>query len=260
MAKPSHEPAPNPFPSDEEIAERAYELCFVLRDSLEEPQNYVDVAEDELLDRAARRALVPLDRADAPVDEPLVLHGVYIRVLDSSPIEWRPPGSTALPPRGRPQDPLPISTTLPVHEPRAELARVQPARARPGARRSPSAARAREVPRHRRRRTSTSSSWCASRRCSRSCAPASSDVSLGRHDGFPATRRPSGSGRRRMMQRPGRLLGAIAAARARASRHPVSRARRLLGPTRRLPARRTSGRNLSAADAAGLRSGPSRFR
>jgi hypothetical protein len=60
MAKPSHEPPPNPFPSDEEIAERAYELCFVLRDPLEEPQNYVDVAEDELLDRAARRALVPL--------------------------------------------------------------------------------------------------------------------------------------------------------------------------------------------------------
>jgi hypothetical protein len=59
MAKPLPEPPPNLFPSDEDIAERAYELCFVLRDPLEEPLSYVDVAEDELLDRAARRALVP---------------------------------------------------------------------------------------------------------------------------------------------------------------------------------------------------------
>ena len=59
MAKSLPEPPRNLFPTDEEIAERAYELCFVLRYSDQEPLNYVDVAEDELLDRAATRALVP---------------------------------------------------------------------------------------------------------------------------------------------------------------------------------------------------------
>ena len=59
MAKPVPEPPNNPFPTDEEIAERAYELCFVLRDHIQEPLNYVDVAEEELLDRAATRAVMP---------------------------------------------------------------------------------------------------------------------------------------------------------------------------------------------------------
>jgi hypothetical protein len=60
MAKRLPQPPRNLFPSDEEIAERAYELCFVLRDTIEEPLTYLDVAEDELLDRAARRALLPV--------------------------------------------------------------------------------------------------------------------------------------------------------------------------------------------------------
>ena len=57
MAKPQREPPRNLFPTDEEIAERAYELCFVARDATREPLSYMDVAEDELLDRAATRAL-----------------------------------------------------------------------------------------------------------------------------------------------------------------------------------------------------------
>jgi hypothetical protein len=60
MAEPLLKPPRNLFPSEEEIAERAYELCFVLRDARGEPLNYVDIAENELLDRAARRALLPV--------------------------------------------------------------------------------------------------------------------------------------------------------------------------------------------------------
>ena len=59
MVRPRPEPPRNVFPTDEEIAERAYELCFVLRDPSGDLLNYVEVAEDELLDRAAKRALVP---------------------------------------------------------------------------------------------------------------------------------------------------------------------------------------------------------
>jgi hypothetical protein len=49
----------DPFPSDEEIAERAYELSFLEREA-DRPSNYLDAAEEELLDRAAKRALLPL--------------------------------------------------------------------------------------------------------------------------------------------------------------------------------------------------------
>ena len=51
-----------------------------------------------------------------------------------------------------------------LYKSRAQLARVQSARARPGAGLVPPAARAGEVPRHHARRTSTSSSWCGSPR------------------------------------------------------------------------------------------------
>jgi hypothetical protein len=57
MANLRQEPPLDLFPTDDEIAERAYELCFLVRDS-DEPRSYVDAAEAELLDRAARRALL----------------------------------------------------------------------------------------------------------------------------------------------------------------------------------------------------------
>ena len=63
--------------------------------------------------------------------------------------------------------------SAPVPQPRALVARLQRPRAR--ARRGPdaAAARARQVPRHLQRRTSTSSSRCASRACRSSSTPAS---------------------------------------------------------------------------------------
>jgi hypothetical protein len=57
MGKPDIErPTANVFPSDEEVAQRAFELCF--RDRAADGQgDYLRMAEQELLNRAARRAL-----------------------------------------------------------------------------------------------------------------------------------------------------------------------------------------------------------
>ena len=45
------------FPTEEEIAQRAYELCFVVRMPCDNTLGYLHLAEQELLDRGARRAL-----------------------------------------------------------------------------------------------------------------------------------------------------------------------------------------------------------
>jgi hypothetical protein len=45
------------FPTEAEIAQRAYELCFVARRLSVDHRGYLDLAEQELLDRGARRAL-----------------------------------------------------------------------------------------------------------------------------------------------------------------------------------------------------------
>jgi hypothetical protein len=45
------------FPTEAEIAQHAYELCFVDRRPCDDHRGYLDVAEQELLDRGARRAL-----------------------------------------------------------------------------------------------------------------------------------------------------------------------------------------------------------
>jgi hypothetical protein len=45
------------FPTEAEIAQRAYELCFVARRLCVDHRGYLQLAEQELLDRGARRAL-----------------------------------------------------------------------------------------------------------------------------------------------------------------------------------------------------------
>jgi hypothetical protein len=50
------EPLPDPFPTDDEVAERAFELCFVVRSSCLDGVGSLQAAEQELLDRSARRA------------------------------------------------------------------------------------------------------------------------------------------------------------------------------------------------------------
>ena len=45
------------FPTEAEIAQRAYELCFVARRLCVDHRGYLHLAEQELLDRGARRAL-----------------------------------------------------------------------------------------------------------------------------------------------------------------------------------------------------------
>jgi hypothetical protein len=57
MSDDRRQPPRDLFPSDEEIAERAYELSFLERDA-DQPENCLDAAEAELLDRAAKRALL----------------------------------------------------------------------------------------------------------------------------------------------------------------------------------------------------------
>jgi hypothetical protein len=53
-----HGQAPNDvFPTEAEIAQRAYELCFVIRRLCVDHLGYLQLAEQELLDRGARRAL-----------------------------------------------------------------------------------------------------------------------------------------------------------------------------------------------------------
>ena len=59
-----------------------------------------------------------------------------------------------------------------LHQPRVELAGVQPARAGRSARPGRAAVGARQVPRHRQQSISTNSSWFASAACSRKCNPA----------------------------------------------------------------------------------------
>ena len=50
--------APNDlYPTEHEIAQRAFELCFVVRRPCIDPLGYLHLAEQELLDRGARRAL-----------------------------------------------------------------------------------------------------------------------------------------------------------------------------------------------------------
>ena len=51
------EPLPDPFPTEDEVAERAFELCFVVRSSCLDGVGYLEAAEQDLLDRCARRAL-----------------------------------------------------------------------------------------------------------------------------------------------------------------------------------------------------------
>jgi hypothetical protein len=57
MLKRSHRAPDDVFPTEAEIAQRAYELCFVDRRPCDDHRGYLDVAEQELLDRGARRAL-----------------------------------------------------------------------------------------------------------------------------------------------------------------------------------------------------------
>jgi hypothetical protein len=45
------------FPSEEEIWARAYEMCFLERDSTAASADYWRAAESELLDRAARKII-----------------------------------------------------------------------------------------------------------------------------------------------------------------------------------------------------------
>lgn len=54
------EPPGDLFPTDDEIAELAFERCFSLRDTGDDALGYLDAAENELLDRAAKRALLTI--------------------------------------------------------------------------------------------------------------------------------------------------------------------------------------------------------
>jgi hypothetical protein len=47
----------DPFPTEDEIAQRAYELCFVVRMTCLDRVGYLQAAEQEFLDCDARRAL-----------------------------------------------------------------------------------------------------------------------------------------------------------------------------------------------------------
>jgi hypothetical protein len=52
------------FPTDEEIVQLAYELCTSDRNLRGGPANYLRAAEDELLERAARRVVGNLGRVE----------------------------------------------------------------------------------------------------------------------------------------------------------------------------------------------------
>ena len=54
------------YPTEAEIVQRAYKLCFVVRRPCTDPLGYLHLAEQALLDRGARRAL----RASAPRRRP----------------------------------------------------------------------------------------------------------------------------------------------------------------------------------------------
>jgi len=48
---------PDPFPSEDDIAQRAFDLCFVARTPCLDRVGYLEAAEQELLDRSADRTL-----------------------------------------------------------------------------------------------------------------------------------------------------------------------------------------------------------
>jgi hypothetical protein len=58
MAKRGPRPMPDVFPTEDEVALRAYELFLLERNPRKVLANYWRIAEDELLERAARRALI----------------------------------------------------------------------------------------------------------------------------------------------------------------------------------------------------------
>jgi hypothetical protein len=60
MLPPRDDPPRDLFPTDEEIAELAFERCFSLLDAGDDALGYLDAAENELLDRAAKRALLTI--------------------------------------------------------------------------------------------------------------------------------------------------------------------------------------------------------
>jgi hypothetical protein len=57
MRKRHHRAPHDVFPTEAEIAQRAYELCFVNRRLCVDHHGYLQLAEQELLDRGARRAM-----------------------------------------------------------------------------------------------------------------------------------------------------------------------------------------------------------
>lgn len=57
MAKPLSRGVPHLFPTEDEIALRAYELFLLERNPRRVLADYWRIAEDELLERAARKAL-----------------------------------------------------------------------------------------------------------------------------------------------------------------------------------------------------------
>jgi hypothetical protein len=79
MANPQREPPLDLFPTDEAIAERAYELCFFERDTSASGR-YVDVAEAELLDRAADRALLPTNARSDQITMMSYSESILVRV------------------------------------------------------------------------------------------------------------------------------------------------------------------------------------
>ena len=60
MPHPYPEPPLDIFPTEDEVAELAFERCFVARDGGDDALGYLLAAEDELLDRAAKRALLTI--------------------------------------------------------------------------------------------------------------------------------------------------------------------------------------------------------
>jgi hypothetical protein len=50
-------PSPDPFPSEDDIAQRAFDLCFVARTPCPDRVGYLQAAEQELLDRSADRTV-----------------------------------------------------------------------------------------------------------------------------------------------------------------------------------------------------------